>query len=141
MECMHVRDLGLLSEKDWHLLQRIREEDWTLVTNNVEEFRARYRRRRDLHAGVVFLVASAGIEAQKGALDAALDDIDRDGNLMNTEVLVEPHGGDTASAGLICHDPQSRACGERVIEMSLTGGRKRAESAMMPPAAGARPAQ
>jgi hypothetical protein len=81
-QCMHVRDLGLLSEKDW-----------TLVTNNVEEFRARYRRRVDLHAGVVFLVASAGIEAQKGALDAALDDIDRDGNLMNTEVLVEPHGG------------------------------------------------
>ena len=92
-QCMHVRDLGLLSEKDWHLLQRIREEDWTLVTNNVEEFRARYRRRVDLHAGVVFLVANAGIEAQKGALDAALDDIDRDGNLMNTEVLVEPHGG------------------------------------------------
>ena len=60
--------------------------------HNVEEFRARYRRRVDLHAGVVFLAASAGIEAQKGALYAARDDIDRDGNLMNTEVLVEPHG-------------------------------------------------
>ena len=54
-EAVHVRDLGLLSEKDWHLLERIRDEDWTLVTNNVEEFRARYRRKVDLHAGVVFL--------------------------------------------------------------------------------------
>ncbi len=92
-ECMHVRDLGLLSEKDWHLLERIRMEDWTLVTNNVEEFRARYRRRVDLHAGVVFLVSSAGIDTQTGALNAALDDIDGDGNLLNTEVLVEPYGG------------------------------------------------
>ena len=92
-ECMHVRDLGLLSEKDWHLLERIRMEDWTLVTNNVEEFRARYRRKVDLHAGVVFLVSSAGIDTQTGALNAALDDIDGDGNLLNTEVLVEPYGG------------------------------------------------
>ena len=60
IECMHVRDLGLLSEKDWDLLERISDEDWTLVTNNVEEFRARYRRKVDLHAGVVFLVSNAG---------------------------------------------------------------------------------
>jgi hypothetical protein len=91
-ECMRVRDLGLLSEKDWDLLNRIREEDWTLVTNNVEEFRARYRRNVDLHAGVVFLVAGAGFKAQKDALNAALDDIDEDSNLMNAEVLVEPYG-------------------------------------------------
>lgn len=91
-ECMHVRDLGLLSEKDWDLLRRISEEDWTLVTNNVDEFRVLYRRRVDLHAGVVFLVSRAGFDAQKSALGAALDDIDRDGDLMNTEVLVEPYG-------------------------------------------------
>lgn len=29
-------------------------------------------------------LAHAGIEAQKTARDAALDDIDRDGNVMNT---------------------------------------------------------
>ncbi len=91
-ECMHVRDLGLLSEKDWHLLERILQEDWTLVTNNVEEFRARYCRKADLHAGVVFLVSTAGFDTQKVTLNAALDDIDQDGNLMNTEVLVEPYG-------------------------------------------------
>jgi hypothetical protein len=91
-ECMHVRDLGLLSEKDWELLKRIKEEDWTLVTNNVEEFRDRYRRKINLHAGVVFLVAGAGIDAQKRALNIALDDMDRDGDLVNAEALVEPHG-------------------------------------------------
>ncbi len=91
-ECMHVRDIGLLSEKDWDLLERISNEDWTLVTNNVEEFRTRYRRKVDLHAGVVFLVSNAGLDRQKGALNAALDEIDRDGNLVNTEVLVEPYG-------------------------------------------------
>jgi hypothetical protein len=43
--CMSAT-LGLL-EKDWHLLERIREEDWTLVTNSVDEFRARYCRKVD----------------------------------------------------------------------------------------------
>jgi predicted nuclease of predicted toxin-antitoxin system len=91
-ECAHVRDLGLLSVKDWDLLKRISDEDWTLVTNNVEEFRTRYRRKADLHAGVVFLVNCAGSAAQRSALTAALDDIDLDGNLTNTEMLVEPRG-------------------------------------------------
>lgn len=36
---MAVRDLGLLNAKDWTLLEKIRNEDWTLVTNNVDEFR------------------------------------------------------------------------------------------------------
>jgi hypothetical protein len=91
-ECMHVRDLDLLSEKDWDLLERIKRDDWTLVTNNVGEFRARYRRKLDLHAGVIFLVSSAGFATQRGALLAALDDIERHGDLTNTEMLVEPHG-------------------------------------------------
>ena len=59
-ECVHVRDLGLPSEKDWDRLRRIRQDDWTLVTNNVEEFWTRYRRRVNLHAGVVFVVSGAG---------------------------------------------------------------------------------
>ncbi len=46
----------------------------------------------DLHAGVVFLVGGVGFGAQRASMLAALDDIDRDGNLTNTEVLVEPRG-------------------------------------------------
>jgi predicted nuclease of predicted toxin-antitoxin system len=87
----HVRDLGLLSEKDWALLDRIAKEDWTLVTNNVAEFRDRYRRKLDLHAGVVFLTGVVGIVEQSSAMRAALDDIDRNSDLTNTEVLVESH--------------------------------------------------
>lgn len=51
---MAVRDLGLLNAKDWTLLERIQNEDWTLVTNNVDEFRKRYARKAVLHAGAIF---------------------------------------------------------------------------------------
>jgi|SRR5208337_1126086 len=55
-EAMAVRDLGLLNAKDWTLLARVQNEDWTLVANNIGEFRKRYARKATLHAGVVFLV-------------------------------------------------------------------------------------
>jgi predicted nuclease of predicted toxin-antitoxin system len=48
-EAMAVRDLGLLNAKDWALLEKIQHEDWTLVTNNVGEFRKRYARKAVLH--------------------------------------------------------------------------------------------
>jgi hypothetical protein len=70
------------------LLGRIKEEDWTLVTNNTEEFRDRYRRKVDLHAGVVFLVGGIGFKAQRAAMIVALEEIDRDVDLTNTEILV-----------------------------------------------------
>lgn len=91
-EASHVRDLGLLSEKDWDLLERIRKEDWTLVTNNIVEFRDRYRRKVDLHAGVVFLAGGVGFKAQMALMLAAIDDIDRDCDLLNMEILVEVEG-------------------------------------------------
>jgi hypothetical protein len=65
---MRVRDLGLLSERDWDPLDGIRKEDWPLVTNNVAEFRDRYRRKLELRAGVVFLIGVAGLAAQRSAM-------------------------------------------------------------------------
>jgi hypothetical protein len=92
-EAMAVRDIGLLNAKDWTLLKKIRDEDWTLVTNNVVEFRKRYARKAVLHAGVVFLVGvDAGREIQRSAFAAALDEIDSGGDLMNQELLVTPVG-------------------------------------------------
>jgi hypothetical protein len=91
-EAMAVRDLGLLSERDWDLLPLIEQGDWTFVTINVHEFRVRYRRRLALHAGVVFLQGVAGVAAQATAFDVALDDIDRSRELTNTEILVERLG-------------------------------------------------
>src|SRR5713101_6684165 len=71
-EAMAVRDLGLLTEQDWDLLRLIERDDWTLVTNNVREFRNRYRRHFALHAGIVFLDGVAGLAAQTNAFEAAL---------------------------------------------------------------------
>jgi predicted nuclease of predicted toxin-antitoxin system len=90
-EAMAVRDLGLLNAKDWTLLEKIQNEDWTLVTNNVGEFRKRYARKAALHAGVVFLVnVDAGRDVQRSAFAVAIDEIDANGELVNLELLVEP---------------------------------------------------
>jgi hypothetical protein len=89
---MAVRDLGLLNARDWELLAVVERNDWTLVTNNTGEFRRRYRRHIVLRAGIVFLHGVAGLAAQTDAFEAALDDIQQDHNLTNTEVLVEYFG-------------------------------------------------
>ncbi len=86
---MAVRDLGLLSTRDWELLELVDRDDWTLVTNNTSEFRRRYRRHVALHAGTVFLHGVARLAAQMHAFEAALDDIQLYHDLTNTEVLVE----------------------------------------------------
>ncbi|WP_292528131.1 DUF5615 family PIN-like protein [Methylocystis sp.] len=92
-EAMAMRDLGLLNAKDWTLLEKIQNEDWTLVTNNVDEFRKRYARKAVLHAGAIFLVdVDAGRDVQRLAFAAALDEIDADADLVNLELLVEPEG-------------------------------------------------
>ncbi len=54
-EAMHVNHLGLRTEADWELLKVVAENDWVLVTNNLVEFRGRYR-QIDLHPGIIFLV-------------------------------------------------------------------------------------
>jgi hypothetical protein len=84
-----VRDLSLLSTRDPKLLRLAEQGDWTLVTNNTGEFRRRYRRRVALHAGVVFLHGVSGLTAQMDAFEAALEDIQLNPDLTNTELLVE----------------------------------------------------
>jgi predicted nuclease of predicted toxin-antitoxin system len=95
-EAAHLRDIGLLKAKDWDLLKVIIDGDWTLVTNNVEEFRQRYRRQAALHAGVVFLEGvDAGRNAQIKSFTAALDDIDASPEIVNVEILVQPENSGT----------------------------------------------
>ena len=91
-EAMAIRDLGLLSEKDWDVLRAVADGDWTLVTGNAHEFRERYRKHAALHAGLVLLKGVAGRSSQIDAFEAALDDIDDSSDLINTEVLVERLG-------------------------------------------------
>jgi Domain of unknown function (DUF5615) len=84
--------LGLLGTKDWDLLKVIGEQDWTLVTNNVVEFRNRYRSRVELHAGVVFLEGTdAGRDQQLACFAAALSDVDAQPSIINQEILVSPN--------------------------------------------------
>ncbi len=73
----------------WALLQLVGDGDWILVTNNVDEFRRRYARHVDLHAGAVFLAnVDGGRAVSLMALNAALDDLERLPDLVNTELLV-----------------------------------------------------
>ncbi len=90
-EAAHLRDLGLLTAPDWDLIKLILEADWTFVTNNVIEFRRRYRRKAVLHAGVISMEdVDAGRDIQTAAFEAALDDLDRDADLVNQEILIWP---------------------------------------------------
>jgi hypothetical protein len=90
-QAYHVRDLGRQDDGDPVLLKLIQDEGYTLVTNNVVEFRNRYRNRQVLHAGVVFIAeATRGRQHQIGAFQVALDHIAVHGTIDDTELLVEP---------------------------------------------------
>jgi hypothetical protein len=100
-EAYHVRDLKRERQGDPVLLKLIEDEGYTLVTNNVVEFRNRYRNRRILHAGVVFIVeASRGRGYQIEAFTKALDYIEAHDPIDDTELVVEPDtdGGYKVSA-------------------------------------------
>ena len=47
-----VNFLGLGSYKDWELMTKIRDRDYTFVTNNRSDFTALYRREQ-VHAELV----------------------------------------------------------------------------------------
>lgn len=81
-EAAHVAHRGLHQWKDWSLLEVVAAEDWVLVTNNAVEFRGRFR-KVELHPGVIFLVPSVPRSAQLELFAAALDDIERDPDLIN----------------------------------------------------------
>jgi hypothetical protein len=84
-EAAHVAYHGMARWRDWSLLDVIEAEDWVLVTNNVTEFRSRYL-SRDLHAGVIFLLPSVAKDRQVALFAAALDEIARDLDLVNTAI-------------------------------------------------------
>jgi predicted nuclease of predicted toxin-antitoxin system len=68
----HVNEIGLNGAGDPVLMKRILDEDWVLVTNNGQEFLARYAARAPLHAGLVILVAANGRQEQEAAFKAVL---------------------------------------------------------------------
>ena len=87
-EAMHVNHLDMRTWRDRDLLRVVERDDWTLVTNNVIEFRGRYG-RVELHAGVVFLVPSVRRDDQIELFSAALDGIAGTPDLVNQALDVE----------------------------------------------------
>jgi predicted nuclease of predicted toxin-antitoxin system len=87
-EATHVNHHGLHTAKDWDILKVIEDEDWVLVTNNVLEFRGRFR-RLDFHPGVVYLLPSVPRQKQIDLFAAALNVIAQFPEMMNVEIDVD----------------------------------------------------
>jgi predicted nuclease of predicted toxin-antitoxin system len=82
----HVVHRGLGGLKDWQLMQVIREQEYTFVTNNRSDFLALHG-KEPLHAGVIVIVPNVIPSQQSELFAAALKHIGaRD--LTNTVVEV-----------------------------------------------------
>jgi len=89
-EAYHVVHLGMSGLKDHELMLRIRDEDFTLVTNNAIDFR-RIFRKEQIHPGLVIFVPSAAPAIQRALLETVLDYIgDRD--LVNRAIEIKLTG-------------------------------------------------
>jgi predicted nuclease of predicted toxin-antitoxin system len=70
----HVNYLGLGGLKDWELMSKILENDYTFVTNNRSDFLALHG-REELHPGVIIIVPNVTPDLQQELFRAALDHI------------------------------------------------------------------
>lgn len=81
-EATHVNYRGMSGVQDWNLMAPIREGEFTFVTNNARDFRRLYAREA-IHAGLVILIPNVTPDLQRILFDAALDDLDGEGGLIN----------------------------------------------------------
>ena len=82
--------LGMSGLKDHELMLRIRDEDFTLVTNNAIDFRRLFRKEQ-IHPGLVIFVPSVAPAIQRALLETVLDYIgDRD--LVNRAIEIKLTG-------------------------------------------------
>jgi len=88
----HVAHRGLGGLKDWQLMQVIREQEYTFVTNNRADFLALHG-KEPLHAGVIVIVPNVIPSQQRELFTTALKHIGtRD--VTNTVVEVRFVGDD-----------------------------------------------
>ncbi len=89
-EAYHVAHLGMSGLKDHELMLRIRDEDFTLVTNNAIDFRRLFQKEQ-IHPGLVIVVPNVPPAIQRALLETVLDYIgDRD--LVNRAVEITLSG-------------------------------------------------
>lgn len=82
--------LGLAGFKDHELMPRIRDDEFTFVTNNAMDFRKLYN-KEELHAGLIILIPNVPPDLQRQLFHAALDYL---GNreLINAVLEVDSDG-------------------------------------------------
>jgi predicted nuclease of predicted toxin-antitoxin system len=95
--CDHVNFLGLSGYKDWQLIERIRDGEYTFVTNNRVDFAALYG-REDIHPGLIIILPNVVPRLQRELFRAALTYIG-DRELVNTVLEV-----DLTDAGARCRE-------------------------------------
>jgi hypothetical protein len=104
----HVRWIGKGGLKDWNLLPVILDGDWTFVTRNAYDFRgpkaAPGRKgeyaKAELHAGLICLngpVDGFDLETQLELFEVALDELDRDLDLVNQVLEITLEAGEDAA--------------------------------------------
>ena len=90
-EAHHVVYLGMQGWKDHDVLDRVKERDYTFVTNNAVDFRRLYA-GVSLHAGLIILVPSVVPAMQREMFQAVLHVIG-DTTVVNTVVEVDIEAG------------------------------------------------
>lgn len=86
-EAHHVVHLGMQGWKDPEVMERVRLDGFTLVTNNAVDFRRLYAREA-IHAGLIILLPQVKPEIQRALLRAAFVHLgDRD-DLINKVIEV-----------------------------------------------------
>jgi hypothetical protein len=82
-----VNFLGLGGHKDWQLMTKIRNEDYTFVTNNRTDFTSLYA-KEELHSGLVIIIPNVTPSRQRELFRASLLHIGTR-NLTNTVLEVD----------------------------------------------------
>lgn len=95
-EATHVNWRGWSGMQDWNLMQPIRDEDFTFVTNNAKDFRKLYA-RADIHAGLIVIVPNAPPADQRRLFDAVLNALAGQ-TLLNEVVEISRDGGEARIA-------------------------------------------
>nr|WP_281435181.1 DUF5615 family PIN-like protein [Rhizobium lemnae] len=90
----HINWLGLSGEKDWDLMPRIVEGDYTFVTNNARDFRKLYS-SEEIHAGLIIIVPQVVPALQRDLFALILEEI-ADGEELLNEVIEVSLEGDEA---------------------------------------------
>jgi predicted nuclease of predicted toxin-antitoxin system len=101
--CDHVNFLGIGGQKDWQLMTKILNLDYTFVTNNRTDFTALYA-QEELHAGLVIIVPNVVPSRQRELFQAAMLHIGKR-DLINAVLEVDLAGA-TSTCRQYSHPPE-----------------------------------